>query len=157
MEVGAGAAGRVSRTPSPASTEYVLVIYGAPRTKKTSQQIAVNKATGATFIVQNKLLQQWTKSARLQLASQWGARPALRGDVEVTALIYRDRAVGDMLNYAQAIADVLQAHRKRIKGRMVTLWHGVIDDDRQVVSWDGSRMFKDAERPRVELTVRVLG
>lgn len=33
---------------------------------------------------------------------------------------------------------------------------GVLANDRQIASWDGSRLDKDASRPRVEVAIEVL-
>lgn len=58
--------------------------------------------------------------------------------VNCRALIYRDALRGDAVGFYQAIGDFLQLA-------------GVVDNDKWIVSWDGSRMLKDAKRPRIEL------
>ncbi len=111
-----------------------------------------------------------------------GVRIPYRGNVRVKALFFRQRDSGDTLGFFQALADVLQAPTWRYtcaacgKGTIieipkpeVTCNHcgivirsapkqarkglGIISDDEQIKSWDGSRLMKDADRPRVEITI----
>lgn len=135
---------------------HALVIFGAPRTKKNSQAIATNQATGATFIAKDKKLQQWEKAARTQLQLQWGAKPPIAGPVQLRAMVYAEANRGDLLNYLAAVSDILQQHVKRIKGVKVLLWSGVYVNDVQVKSVDGSRLLKDDKKPRVEIYVTEL-
>jgi hypothetical protein len=62
----------------------------------------------------------------------------IRYAVNCRAIFYRDANVGDACGYYQGLGDVLQAL-------------GVVDNDKRLVSWDGSRLDKDALRPRVEV------
>ena len=59
------------------------------------------------------------------------------------ALLYRDALIGDAAGYYQALADWLESS-------------GVIVNDRLIVQWDGSRLLKDAARPRIEVTLEEL-
>jgi hypothetical protein len=79
----------------------------------------------------------------------------IAGDVSIKATFWRDRNSGDLLGYEQALADFLQEPVQR-NGKTVRKGSGVILDDRQVVSWDGSRLAKDAGRPRIEITIEVV-
>lgn len=54
--------------------------------------------------------------------------------------IYRERDTGDKIGYLQGVYDWLQDM-------------GILSDDRQVLSDDGSRMHTDVESPRVELVI----
>jgi len=54
------------------------------------------------------------------------------------AKVYRDRDAGDWLGYMQGISDFLEDI-------------GVVEDDVLIRSYDGSRLYKDSENPRVEL------
>ena len=61
----------------------------------------------------------------------------------------------------QGLADWLHSDRwsapqpgKRPK--LIRKGAGIIEDDVQIVSWDGSRLAKDAARPRIEVTVFVV-
>lgn len=66
-----------------------------------------------------------------------------RGAVNVAAVFYRDRNVGDLAGFITSIGDVLETA-------------GVIANDRQIAGWDGTRRDKDALRPRVEITITFL-
>jgi Holliday junction resolvase RusA-like endonuclease len=121
-----------------------LVIEGAPRTKKNSQRILRGRG-GRPFVAQSKQHDAWANAAVLQLRSAtrrqgWPFTLPIVAPVNVRALVYRARAVGDLLNYLAAVSDALEAA-------------GVVQDDKLCVSWDGSRLLKDAARPRIEITL----
>lgn len=118
------------------------VIKGAPRTKKNHQRIARRK-DGVPFILQAKTTDAWTRSAVLQLRTQHGClgMPTYRVPVRLSARVYREKAVGDLLNYLAAVSDALEAA-------------DVVENDRLIVSLDGSQLLKDAANPRVELEIR---
>jgi DNA-directed RNA polymerase subunit RPC12/RpoP len=100
--------------------------------------------------------------------------------VSVKMLIFRKAAVGDLFGYYDAIADGLQApmyafpcavckkktlsptvagvkcsecRRPLHQGRQSREGMGIILDDSQIKSTDGSRLLKDSARPRVEITI----
>ena len=56
------------------------------------------------------------------------------------ALFYRQKRIGDANGYYQGLADALEAA-------------GVLADDKWIVQWDGSRLRKDKDRPRIEVTL----
>lgn len=132
-----------------------LTILGAPMTKKNhGRRIKRGKRI---FHVPSQACTDWTEAAVLQLRQQYDRDPVhfvaikWRGQhvidrgpvlmpVNVRALIYRDANRGDAVGYYQAIADALEAA-------------GVVENDRLCVSWDGSRLLKDAANPRVEITL----
>jgi len=121
-----------------------LTIHGAPRTKKNSSRFIV--AGGRRRIIPSKAHEQWFRGAMQELlllraqAVQGGASLPLDCPVCVKATFYRDRNSGDLLNYEQALADALEAS-----------W--IIEDDKLIVSWDGSRLEVDASRPRIEVEI----
>lgn len=116
-----------------------LVILGPPRTKKNSSRIA-RRRDGSPFILPSSSARAWEREAVLQLRRQDTSPDPISSPVNVAALVYRERAVGDLVNYLEAIADALEAA-------------GVVKNDKWIVSWDGSRLLKDAARPRVELVI----
>jgi len=69
-----------------------------------------------------------------------GAR--FTGRVAVKALYWMpDKRRPDLINLEEATADILEAA-------------GIIDNDRNIVSWDGSRIVGvDKENPRAEITI----
>jgi len=107
---------------------WTYLILGPPRTKKTHQQI-VRRRDGTPFIMSAKTSKSWEAKAILQLQAQ---RRGKTFDVMVNcrALIYRDKRIGDAVNYYQAIADALEEA-------------GVVTNDRLIAAWDGSRLLHD--------------
>lgn len=89
----------------------------------------------------SKRYEVWARDAGLELNRAWRGRPPLTGPVQVTALFYRTRDTADLDNLEASIGDLLQTCR-------------VVANDRQIRSWDNSRIFVDRARPRVEVTVR---
>lgn len=128
---------------------FTFTILGPPKTKKNSQRILRNRKTGRPFVAQSVQQKTWARAAVMQLRAQWHQLQIIRigsvisAPVNMCAVVYRERATGDLLNYLAAVSDALEAA-------------GVIANDRQVVSVDGSRMDKDAANPRVEVEVTVL-
>jgi len=117
-----------------------ILILGPPRTKKNHGRIVTGKRVK---LLPSEQFAKWNQSAQMQLAkyrASANAKLPLTAPVRVTAHIYRDRATGDAVNYYQAIADALQEGR-------------IILNDSLIVSWDGSRLLKDAVRPRIEMWV----
>lgn len=120
-----------------------LVIEGAPRTKKNSLRRI--RRGRHTFTVPSAAHEAWEASAVPQLMAQfraWARGLPMGTPVDfvlnMRALVYRDRAVGDLLNYLAAVSDALERA-------------GVVADDKLIVSVDGSRMHIDRDRPRVEI------
>lgn len=123
--------------------EHRLTITGPPVTKKNSQQMAQNRKTGKWFPVQSPQLRAWTERAVWELRDQW-RQPVLTVPVNMAAVIYRQRATGDLLNYLAAVSDALEAA-------------GVVENDRLIVGLEGCRLEKDSNRPRVEVVIRRAG
>jgi len=131
--------------------KYQFVIEGPPKTKKNSMRIFRNKKTGAPFITQSAQQKAWARDAVRQLREAMRISDDILEEqafpvsdlVNMRAVVYRERATGDLLNYLAAVSDALEAA-------------GVIVNDKQVVSLDGSRLDKDAKRPRVEVELMTL-
>lgn len=131
-----------------------IVVDGAPRTKKTSNVMAHTGANqrGRGIVLPSKNWMRWARQAQitweehplerpLGVAPQWVPIALLQPiacPVNCRAIFYRDALRGDAVGYYQGLADLLE---KRT----------VITNDRLIVSWDGSRLLKDAAHPRVEL------
>jgi len=87
------------------------------------------------------------------LLRQAGAELPLTGPVAVEAHFYRENAVkGDLCGYLQALGDWLQEPRFKPKRNGA----GIIRDDAQIESWDGSRRHIDRTAPRIEIVIQVL-
>jgi Holliday junction resolvase RusA-like endonuclease len=116
-----------------------MVIVGPPRTKKNSGEMWRPKQ-GGTRYMPSPAYRRWEAAALPQLRIQWAGRAAITGPVNVRATFYREANVGDAVGYYQALADALEKA-------------GVVENDKLIVSWDGTRMRKDAERPRIEFEI----
>ena len=155
-----------------------VLVEGIPRTKKNSSVLIGGRA----ILLPSEAWREWDRKCRvavdrpdvalavpvpLELADwtawpwSWkkpkrrkkGAPPPKRAPdpkpatfvprgvaLNCRATFYRHANVGDSVGFYQGLADVLESH-------------GIVDNDRQLVSWDGSRLRKDQGYPRVVLTL----
>ena len=123
-----------------------FVIFGRPVTKKNSPRILRNKKTGKSFVAPSAASKRWQRDAAIEMLRtrrRAGWTKAYDVPINLKALIYRDRDVGDLDNYIAAICDALE------KASIVT-------NDNLVLAHDGSRLLIDRERPRVEITITPL-
>jgi len=118
-----------------------FTLLGAPRTKKNHSRVIKLRGTGITRVIPSEAHEHWfartVPQARLIAAR---LRVPLAEPVAVKALFYRDRLLGDLVGFLQALGDLLEAAR-------------IIDDDKWISSWDGSRLLKDATTPRIEVAI----
>ena len=117
------------------------MIAGPPRTKKNSSRIL--RFGRFSKVVPSAAYLAWRDAAVPQLQRQWGVRSPLARPLNCAALFLRDRLSGDAVGVYQGLADALEEAR-------------VVDDDKWVVAWDGSRLGKDAAAPRVELVLSTM-
>ena len=151
-----------------------FTLIATPSTKKNSGIITRG------IILPSKAYQEWHKIVLPQIKAQWslvvkGERiPCLKckgigrlgkgkhprkcyrcdatgkqliplptSELNCCALIYRAKAIGDAVNFYEAIGDALEDA-------------GVVINDKWITQWDGSRMFIDRLRPRIEVTLTPL-
>lgn len=119
-------------------------ILGAPRT--LGNHPTTIRRGKATIRLPSPSYRAWRKAANAQLpifvtlARAAGVTLPITDKIGIKATFFRDRATGDLDNYLKGLADYLQ------RG-------GIIANDRQIVHWDGSRLQKDADRPRVVVAI----
>jgi hypothetical protein len=124
-----------------------ITVIGSPRTKKNHS--TVSTVGGHVRVLPSKPWSEWCKYAGIKVDGNALVGELLMGkgvrrwsplttDYNVKALFYRDRDIGDAVGYYQGLADLLE---KR----------GVLRDDKQIRSWDGSRLLVDRANPRVEI------
>lgn len=132
------ASGARARSAGDAFESLSLVIPGPPRTKKNSGRIVPHR--GAHIILPSKAWETWCAFSQPWLTSQMKRAGIALVDFPVNcrALFYRDALRGDACGFYQGLADALENA-------------GVVANDRWIVSWDGSRLLKDASNPRVEV------
>lgn len=123
-----------------------------PVTKKNHGQIIT--VNGRPVMIPSPQYKRWEKWAvralQRQLSVFAGAIP-LKSPLNMRATVHRDRRVGDLVNYLQAVCDLLQANLGTVD-RPVYL----LTDDKWVQGFDGSRLAHDPARPRVEVHLEEL-
>lgn len=136
---------------------FRFLIEAPPRTKKNSPQMVIrrNKKTGqillsqktgqpVMFPVPSKAATEWSNFAEKVIRAQAMNQGYLRAwdkPVNCRVLVMADSAgYGDLINYCQAIADVLELSK-------------IVLDDKLIVAWDGSDIGVSYVRPRVEITL----
>ena len=118
---------------------WSATIYGVPRTKKNSAQIV--RAGFRPRLIPSAAFRAWNKQAQLQLAVlRKNLGDPIDFAINCRAMFYREALRGDAVGFYQAIADALEEG-------------GIVLDDKYIVSWDGSRMLKDAVNPRIEIVL----
>jgi len=115
-----------------------ITIYGQPITKKNSQMIIM--AGKRPCIIQSKAYRQYEKNAKEQMAFL-SSLPTIEGPVQMTCLYYLATARDpDLLNLLAATSDLME-------------YVGVVLNDKQIKSVDGSRIMGKDPEPRVEITL----
>ena len=114
-----------------------ITIETVPRTKKNHGRIM--RFGKFNKIMPSAAFMAFQADAMPKLKAAWAGRDPIDTPVNLAAVFYRDALRGDAVGYYQAIADVLQKA-------------GVVVDDELIKQWDGSRLFKDKDRPRIEMT-----
>lgn len=120
-----------------------ICIEGQPVSKKNSQQIVINPKTKRPFVMPSKAYKAYEKEALKQIDCQFSEKPEIEGPCEVVCRFYMGtRRKVDLTNMLESADDIL------VKG-------GVLSDDNCeiIVSHDGSRVFYDKARPRVEIDI----
>ena len=109
--------------------QQTLVIHGGPVVLKNSKQIVIVR--GRRIIKSNPRVEAYQHRAIAELCEQWQARQVISGPINLTVRSYgawkrSNENLPDASNLYQMPEDLLEAA-------------GVIEDDRQVESHDGSR------------------
>lgn len=116
-----------------------LTIPLAPVSKKNSQRILTNRATGARFVAPSEAFKVYEYTAGFYIHD----RLMIDYPVNVKALFYMPtRRVVDLVNLEEALLDVLVTYE-------------ILKDDnfKIVASMDGSRVLYDKEKPRTEIWI----
>lgn len=114
-----------------------IIIPGQPVTKKNHQIARCVK--GKPVVVQSKVYRAYEKAALNTLLGYKGKR--FSGPVQVTVKYWiKDNRRPDLNNLMAATADILEKA-------------GVIRNDRDIISWDGSRIVGISHNPRTEIFI----
>ena len=125
---------------------YKFVIEGHPAGKKTSQQIIFCK--GKPKIIQNSRYNDYEQEFIIQMYKLYPELKTLNlaCPINLKCVYYiKDRRKRDLVNLLQATCDIL-------------VNAGVIKDDNHEIirSFDGSTVYVDKIKPRVEICIDVL-
>lgn len=134
--------------------EINLVITGQPAVLKNDKVIVrmgktcscCKRKPNAT-LVSSKRITSWYKRALRQLPAQWPFAEPIPEEVHVNAAIVtyaHDKRRRDLDNTFGVAQDALQP---------TSGWSGILTNDCQIKSLDGSRLRYDKENPRVEITL----
>lgn len=121
-----------------------LILPGRPITKKNHQRIITNRRTGRPRVIQSKDYEAYETACLWHLKKY---RVKYTGPVQVTARYWMPnrRSWPDLVGLLQATCDILEKA-------------GIIENDRNVVSLDGSRiMGVDKKNPRAEIEIKEVG
>lgn len=117
-----------------------LIINLEPITKKNSQRILLNPRTRKPFIMPSKKYKEYEAAAGRQI--NYKGEP-INEPVNVKCLFYMPtRRRVDLVNLLESINDILVKYK-------------VLDDDNNkiIVSHDGSRVLYDKQNPRTEVYI----
>ena len=123
----------------------MIILKGNPTTKKNSQKIITNPATGRPMVIQGERYQAYEQACFWQLVwqSEKIKSKLPKPPYNVQCVYYRDsnRRV-DLGNLLAATCDIL-------------VNAGILPDDnfKVIASHDGSRVLVDKQNPRVEITI----
>lgn len=160
-------------------TGFTITIPGPPRTKKNSSNIVsipVKTKDGRPVMRNGSVVRrpiilpseeylQWFKTSMSLVPAirDWAHANQIKlpitGPVHIKATFYKDaNHRGDLCGYLQALGDFLQARKVKIDQRGVPKvtreGAGIIDDDYDIYSWDGSRVLVDRINPRIDVEIR---
>ena len=128
-----------------------LILPGSIRSKKNSKtatMVGGVKKPRRAIIIPSKAYTAWEKAARWAIQGQvrglysdrkWLTVPT-DAPVEVKATVYYKGQRPDLSGCLESVGDCLEG----------IVW----ENDKQIVSWDGSRLHKDNANPRTVVEVR---
>lgn len=111
-----------------------------PRTKKNSQQIIFAK--GRYMVIPSKAYKQFERDCLKQIMAIY--RQKIDRPINIKATFYmQTRRKVDLTNLLEAVDDML------VKAEVIQ------DDNRDIIAGhDGSRVYYDKERPRIEIEIQ---
>ena len=122
----------------------IVTLPGSIRSKKNSKQVIMvggRNVPKRAMIIPSKAYQTWEKQARLAAAAQLIGFKPVEGHVHVCAKVYYKGQQPDLSGCLESVGDCLEGY----------LWL----NDKQIMSWDGSRLYHDKKNPRTEVEMRV--
>lgn len=121
-----------------------IVLPGSIRSKKNSKIptiIGGKKKPRRAIILPSKAYQTWEKAALSEVKAQYPHLEPIISDVHVRAIAYIRGGLPDLSGMTESVGDCLEKA-------------GVIQNDKQIKSWDGSRVLRDKDNPRTEVEIK---
>ncbi len=155
-----------------------ITLFAAPRCKKNNPRII--RGLNHPVLLPSEAYTEWFKEVLKQrplIQQQLAGIAPINKPVAIAATIYREALQGDWTGYVEAIADAIQEevwscescgkrattakpsaciHCGHWKIKRTRKGLGIILDDKQIQHWDGTRLAKDAQCPRIELALTIL-
>lgn len=137
--------------------KIILVLPGSIRSKKNSKQpapIPCKAGSTSTLFKQfnrkglvpvrimlqpSKAYKEWEYAARIALRQQWIIPELIVSDIHVKAIAYIRGIAPDLSGMTESVGDCLEGV--------------VIKNDKQIRSWDGSRVYRDKNNPRTIIEI----
>ena len=117
---------------------WTTTIFGTPTTKKNHSRFI-----RPGLILPSKPWCAYEKDSLPQLKAAWKGQDALCRPLNMKATIHRAKLSGDLIGYLQGICDLLEKS-------------GIVENDKWILGFDGSRLEKDAVNPRVVIVLSYL-
>lgn len=115
---------------------FKIILPGSIRSKKNSKRIFARGKFKT--VLPSKSYCEWEKQARDAVKLQ--DYQIMEGPISVEAHIYYKGPQPDLSGCLESIGDCLEN----------IIW----DNDRQIISWDGSRLHHEINNPRTEVIVK---
>lgn len=119
-------------------TEIKITLPGSIRSKKNSKRIFARGRFKT--VLPSKGYCEWESKVRSELSKYAWYAKLLLCPLSVEAHIYYKGQQPDLSGALESIGDALEG----------VVWV----NDKQIMSWDGSRLYHDLDNPRTEITVR---
>jgi Holliday junction resolvase RusA-like endonuclease len=122
--------------------QYILP--GSVRSKKNSKRpiyVGGKNQPKRLMLLPSSAFQKWERAAKASALSQGRYSPGLEGKpVQVQVTAYIRGTMPDLSGVLESVGDLLEGL--------------AYNNDKQIVSWDGSRVYRDKDNPRTIVAVR---
>lgn len=118
---------------------FKITLPGNIRSKKNSKRVFCRGKIPT--VLSSTAYLAWEKQARVSAMQQFNSLP-LTCPVHVQAIAYCKGILPDLSGMLESVGDCLQD----------IVW----ENDNQIVSWDGSRIFRDKNNQRTEIIVNLI-
>lgn len=119
----------------------VLILPGSIKSKKNSKRVFPRKGKKGYFVLPSEAYVKWEETAREDLIWRCNPTPTDK-KVEVKVTAYYKGQHPDLSGVLESVGDCLEG----------LAWV----NDKQIVSWDGSRLVHDKVHPRTIVEIKVI-